>query len=53
MFEFAGDVVACIGANSEPLDRLENASDVVGKERSVTRTSTEPQMNGFILSPLV
>jgi hypothetical protein len=37
-----GVVAACIGAASEPLDRLEKASDVVGQDRSVRNTNREP-----------
>ena len=38
----SGAVVAWNGATSEPLDRLENASDVVGNERSVANINRTP-----------
>lgn len=52
MVVFTGVVVACIGATSEPPDRRENASDVVGKLRTVRNRSSELYMKVFILSPL-
>jgi hypothetical protein len=38
---------------SELLDRRENASDVVGKERSVRSATTETDINVFILPPVM
>jgi hypothetical protein len=51
VFVFTGAVVPCIGVKSELLDRRENASDVVGKERSVRSATTETDINVFILPP--
>ena len=49
MLAFTGVVTAWVGATSEPEDRLENASDVVGKDSNARSTSTELYMSVFIL----
>ena len=48
MLVFTGVVTAWVGANSELEDRLENASDVVGKDINARSTSTEPYTSVFI-----
>ena len=53
MFVFTGAVVPCIGVKSELLDRRENASDVVGKDRRVRSATTETYINVFILPPVM
>lgn len=49
MLVFNGVVTAWVGATSEPEDRLENASDVVGKDSNVSSINTELYMSVFIL----
>ena len=45
------DVTAWVSPISEPLCRLENASDVVGKDRMARSTSTEEYVKVLMLPP--